>query len=179
MQKPNHRLISRAIGIGGALLLTSLLGCATQPEKFSEWSPPMSLGAIVNSAGDDAGSSISKDGLRLYFASNRPGGSGALDLYVARRASPNDPWGPPQNLGPRVNSPSSEQTVWISPDDLRLYFASDRAGGSGGLDLYVSERLDRNNEQGWGPAMNLGPGVNTPEPEFFGSILREPSGREI
>jgi WD40-like Beta Propeller Repeat len=156
-----------------AIVLSAIVICPAQAQQFSDWSPPVSLGAVINSAGNEAGSSISKDGLSFYFQSDRPGGLGLADIYVSRRASINDPWGPPQNLGPVVNSTASEQMAWISPGGRRLYFASDRAGGMGGLDLYVSRRRNKHDDLGWGPPENLGSGVNTAEPEFFGSIVKE------
>ena len=55
-------------------------------EQFSDWSPPVSLGPIINTEFDDSGAFISRDGLRLYFNSNRPGGFGGLDIYVSKRA---------------------------------------------------------------------------------------------
>ena len=87
------------VSVGLAVLSASIIGAA-QAHKFSDWSPPVSLGAVVNSADGEAGSAISKDGLSFYFNSNRPGGLGLIDIYVSRRASIHDPWGPPQNLGP-------------------------------------------------------------------------------
>ena len=99
-------------------------------EQFSDWSPPVSLGPIINTEFDDSGAFISRDGLRLYFNSNRAGGFGGLDIYVSKRASLCDPWGPPENLGPTVNSTTNDQTAAISPDGRRLYFASDRPGDS-------------------------------------------------
>ena len=142
-------------------------------EQFSDWSPPVSLGPIINTEFDDSGAFISRDGLRLYFNSNRPGGFGGLDIYVSKRATVCDPWGPPENLGPTVNSTANDQTAAISPDGRRLYFASDRPGGFGGLDIYVSTRRNKRDDFAWGPPQNLGSAVNTTQPEFVGSLLRE------
>jgi hypothetical protein len=159
--------------LGAALVLTVIAPAGAQ--RFSEWSPPVSLGPVVNTAFDDGGTFISRDGLSLYFNSNRPGGFGGQDIYVSQRASVNDSWGPPKNLGTTINSSANEQTSAISPDGRRLYFASDRAGGFGGLDLYLSTRADKHDDFAWGPPENLGSTVNTPEPEFVGSALREKS----
>jgi hypothetical protein len=64
----------------------------------AEWSTPVNLGPVVNSAANDLAAELSKDGLSLYFASNRPGGAGANDLYVSQRTTVNDPWRAPTNL---------------------------------------------------------------------------------
>jgi WD40-like Beta Propeller Repeat len=107
--------------------------------------------------------SIRYDGLEIFFFSNRPVQNAmtapSIDIWVATRNSVNDSWDPPVNLGPGINSPSSEINPQISADGLTLYFASNRttaldAGGNsiaacGGLDLYTSTRtkLKRKNDQ--------------------------------
>jgi len=103
---------------------------------------------------------ISADGLEMYFDSVRGGGQGQDDLWVCKRASVEDDWGPPENLGPAVNSASMEQVASLSGDGLELYFVSLRPGGPGNGDLYVVKRATRNSP--WGPASNLGPPVNSP-----------------
>ena len=70
---------------------------------------PTNLGPNVNSAFEDAGQSISADGLKLYISSNRPGGTGDWDIWVTSRATLHDDWSVPQNLGPIVNR-SEEHT---------------------------------------------------------------------
>lgn len=92
---------------------------------------------------DESGPCLSDDGLSLYFASNRPGGSGDFDIWVATRKTPGDPWGEPVNLGPVVNSDDYDNHPSISPDGLTLYFDSRRpaAGDSFGFnDIYMTHR---------------------------------------
>ncbi len=137
-----------------------------------DWGPVENLGPLVNSASDDWGGSTSGDGLELYFCSKRPGGYGGLDLYLTRRATRNSPWGPPTNLGPKVNSAYDEGSPWVSSDGLELYFTSLRPGGYGGMDIYVSKRATT--QDPWGPAANLGAGVNSPFSE--GSVCLSPDG---
>src|SRR5207253_3072207 len=67
---------------------------------LSTWSEPVNLGPIVNTSSDDSEPALSPDGLSLYFSSSRPGGFGPNNIWVSQRASLNDPWGRPQNLGP-------------------------------------------------------------------------------
>jgi len=129
--------------------------------RFSDWSRPVNLGPVVNSIGPDFDPFISKDGLSLYFTGgrNRPG-FGLRDIWVSHRASVNDPWEPPLNLGPTINTDAHESKPTLSADGHRLYFASNRAGG-GDWDLYVSRRRDKRDDFGWEPPVNLGSGVNS------------------
>jgi len=82
---------------------------------------------------------VRKDGLEFIFVSNRPGGVGSLDLWSSTRESMEDPWSEPVNLGP-VNSLGSDFRPTLSFDGTALIFASDRPGGVGAGDLYVSTR---------------------------------------
>lgn len=134
---------------------------ADDPPQYSDWSAPVNLGPVVNSTSQDIEVSISKDGLSLYIASNRAGGFGGFDIWVSQRASVDDPWGPPQNLGPTINTPLREQAPFLTIDGHRMYFFSDRPGGFGGTDLYVSRRRDKRNDFGWRTPENLGSGPNS------------------
>ena len=80
-------------------------------------------------------------------------------------------WSEPINLGPNVNSTSMDRAPAISKDGLSLYFASSRPGGFGGEDIYVSQRETRDDE--WGPAMNLGPIINTTDNEQVPAFSRD------
>jgi hypothetical protein len=125
-----------------------------------EWGEPVNLGSTVNnSAAWDSESSISADGLELYFASDRTGGIGGYDLWVTRRATTNDPWGEPANLGPNINTSIDDTDVCISADGLSLYIESYRNGGNGRNDLWVANRAMTSDP--WGELVNLGSTVNT------------------
>src|SRR6478736_4212174 len=76
------------LGVG----VTSLAGAAP---IYTDWTAPVSLGAVVNSSVTDSGPALSPDGLSLFFYSNRTGGLGANDIWVTRRPTVNDPCGPP------------------------------------------------------------------------------------
>jgi len=127
----------------------------------------------INSKYHDGWSTVSEDDLTLYFGSNRPGGFvetnpqddwglGAdgtptrYDMYVAQRGSVDEPWGDAILLPATVNSKYNDHSAAQSPDGHYLFFASDRPGGCGSLDLYVSYREDVNDPMGWQEPKNLG-----------------------
>jgi hypothetical protein len=91
-------------------------------------------------------------GLSLYFASDR---GTSRDIYVSRRASINDPWGPPQALPAPINSDASDHCPFVTPDGHRLIFVSTRAGGQGLGDLYVSFRKNELDDMAWEDPQNL------------------------
>jgi Tol biopolymer transport system component len=124
----------------------------------ASWSEPENLGSPVNSEVNDGGTSISADGLQLYFSSTRPGGYGEDDLWVATRPTTADPWGEPVNLGSTVNGPNWDYSPSISADGLELYFTSNRPGNYGFVDIWVSTRATT--EDDWKEPVNLGPPVN-------------------
>ena len=105
------------------------------------WEAPVNLGPFVNSSAEEATPSLSLDNLLLMIGGDVsgphiPGGYGQADLWAAVRTSIVDPWGKPSNLGSAVNSPSFEYAPTVSPDGTMLYFASDRDGGIGDLDIW-------------------------------------------
>lgn len=94
-----------------------------------------------DAGGDDYDAVVSADGLAVYFSSRRAGGptpvSGELEnIYVATRGAVSQPWSAPR-LVEEVNTGYRELVGWLSPDNCRLYFASNRVGS---LDIYVAER---------------------------------------
>jgi WD40-like Beta Propeller Repeat len=139
--------------------------------RFSAWSAPENLGPGVNSAYDDSGGALSKDGLTLYFTSTRPGGFGGEDLWVAQRASTNESFVAAVNLGSRINTAEADRNPSLSRDEHWLLFASARSGGFGNLDLWVAYREHTHDDFGWLPPVNLGPGVNTASSDTGPSYL--------
>lgn len=136
---------------------------AAHVDQFSDWSEPVNLGPPVNSSAREIMPALSPDGLSLYFVSDRAvGGLGGNDIWVARRSSVRSPWNAPINLGAPTNSAAEEVDPALSSDGRLLFFSSNRQGGQGRLDLYVSRRRNPNDDLGWGPPVNLGPHVNTP-----------------
>jgi hypothetical protein len=136
-------------------------------QQFSAWSTPTNL-APVNSTVVDGCPAISRDGLSLYFASNRTGSYGGLDIYVTHRESLVDPWEAPVNLGTTINTTYNDLCPALSTDGHLLFFASNRPG-CGGIDIYVSRRQDKSQDfgdRGWGPPQNLGCTVNSDKDDF-------------
>jgi len=112
----------------------------------------VNLGSIVNSGSDEANCAFSTDGHWLFFASPRPGGFGAVDLYQSYRGDVhnNFGWETPVNLGPKVNTAANEQGTGGYFDNgghPQLYFGSDRPGGLGAPDIY---RTDLQSDGTWG-----------------------------
>jgi WD40-like Beta Propeller Repeat len=80
---------------------------------------------------------------------------------VSHRSGPHEVWG---RSGPiaRINTPAfHERNATLSRDGRLLFFSSSRPGGFGGLDLYVAQRMDRKDDEGWSTPVNLGPAVNS------------------
>jgi len=146
---------------------------ADETAQFSDWSTPVNLGPVVNSSSSDQHPAISRDGLSLYFTSDRPGGSGDLDLWVSERSDLDQPWGPPQNLGPVVNSVGRDLAPNLTRDGHRLFFHSTRAGGCGGMDLYVSTRRNVHDNFAWETPVNLGCVINGPYDDAGPSYTEE------
>jgi hypothetical protein len=129
---------------------------------------------VVNTPFNDNHPAISKNGLSLYITSNRPGGvngktfTGFDEIWVSQRASLDADWGPPVNLDafnsvPVINRVKGYNAVpSFSADGHLLFFLSDRPGGLGGNDLWVSRRSNKHDDFGWQEPVNLG-AVNSPQ----------------
>lgn len=123
-----------------------------------DWSKPVKLPEPVNLANySEKQPSISPDGRTLYFVSNRSGGKGRFDIWYSQQIAENV-WSQPKSIGDTINTPFNEQSPFIHFDNQTLYFASDGHIGMGGLDLYLSRRL---NDTLWSKPVNLGYPINT------------------
>ncbi len=127
-------------------------------EKTSAgWDFPEILDDEVNDGIQNGGATLTPDGQYMVFASYEHGerGYGRTDLYSARKI--NGEWDQIRNLGPNINSDKWDSQPYLSTDGSKLYFVSDRDGGFGGSDIYVSERT----ASGWGIPKNLGRTINS------------------
>lgn len=142
---------------------------ATRVTTDDNWDAPVSL-ANINSPAEENMPHVLADGLSLYFCDQfegyqpRPGGHGQGDIWVSMRASASEPWGQPENLGPPVNTWSNEGCPFIWGDGCTLLFSSDRAGGSGNWDLWMTTRETKSDE--WDTPVPLA-NVNSWDYDFF------------
>lgn len=123
----------------------------------SNWTKAVSLSNIINTSGNEGAQCISPDGQYLYFAGcGRADGLGKCDIYFSKLEG--NSWSKPQNIGAPINTPYWESQPSISPDGKTIYFVSDRKGGYGSYDIYLSRYLGNGK---WSNPVNLGPNINT------------------
>jgi len=118
-----------------------------------EWTNPSKISPNINIKFNDAAASLSPDGKTLVLYYEYGGG----DIYVSK--SDGTEWSKPTPLNKNINTPTSwETSAFLTNDGKKLYFTSNRPGGLGNLDIYVSE-MEQTGD--WGKANNLGPAINT------------------
>lgn len=123
----------------------------------SGWSAPKNMGANINSPQWDSHPSLSADGKLLFFASTRPGGLGASDLWgSARRADGS--WSKAVNLGLTLNTKGKDEFPFLHPDGRTLYFTSNGHPGMGDMDIFQVQ-LQADNR--WSEPKNIGYPINT------------------
>ena len=127
-------------------------------KKDNKWDNIFEL-PFNNAEYDCAHPSVSNDGRRLYFSSNRPGGFGGMDLYVSTLI--NGKWSDPVNLGPKVNTDKNEIFPFIHADG-KVYFASNGHKGIGNLDIFSTMKTDT----GWLKPLNLPEPINSRSDDF-------------
>jgi Tol biopolymer transport system component len=123
-----------------------------------QWTKPELVPAPISTdSGNEHCPMLLRDGKTLCFASARPGGYGSYDIWCSEQRADGS-WEEPVNQGPNINTAGSEFHFMEDKDAKWVYFTSTRAGGHGGADIYAARSLGPNQ---WGPAVNLGPLVNT------------------
>jgi hypothetical protein len=141
---------------------------------------PVEVPGIVAPAGYmNFKETLTADMLQMYFISDRPGGPGDQDVWYTSRAQVTDPWAIPTCVT-EVSSPDHETGPAISPDGLTLWISSDRPGGKGGYDIWVSARPDTSSA--WStpkPVTELNTvGDEFPRPPIQSGLVMPPSYRE-
>lgn len=121
------------------------------------WQPARAMGSFLNTLDNEGAQSITGDGKFMVFtACGRPDGYGMCDIYYAFKNG--DQWSPPRNIGSEINTGNSEKQPSVSSDGRTLYFTSNRTGGYGEYDIWMS----RLQEEGtWSKPVNLGDSINT------------------
>jgi WD40 repeat protein len=158
-----QRRLAMAIALALTVVTTSVMTAAAES---GDWSTAVSVESItgasteLNTPSNDGCPIESPNGLHLYTATNRPGGYGGIDIWVASRPTRDAAFGAPVNLGPVVNSAADDFCPTPIPGG-RLFFVSSRAvaGACGGPDIYLTRRHPK---RGWSTPANLGCQVNGP-----------------
>lgn len=148
-------------------------------DRFTKMIP---LNNHINSLYSETHACISFNGKFLYFTSDRPGGQGALDIWVSETTREGD-WGKPRNLGPKINSHYSEETPFLAGGGKKLYFSSQGHATMGGFDFFVADKIpptgispdrgangkDDNDafDDGWSFPGNLGYPLSTADDDLF------------
>ena len=132
-------------------------------KSSGEWVNATPLAGQINTPQNEGGQQISQDGKWLVYAGcNFNDSYGGCDIYISYLSGGS--WGLRENIGNAINSEFWESTPCFSPDKNDLYFSSNRPGGLGGSDIYVSHRMANGK---WSKAENLGPTINTAGDESF------------
>ncbi|BDC98408.1 hypothetical protein PEPS_06890 [Persicobacter psychrovividus] len=133
-------------------------------EETDSWSMPEPVNGRVNSSYSENSISISPDGKALFFSSDRPGGLGKLDIYVATKDD-KGVWSRVRNLGEEINTPYDDDSPFIDYDGKTLYFSSKGRDGMGGFDIF---KTVYDSAAGvWGEPQNLGYPINTPDNDIY------------
>lgn len=138
---------------GGDLYESSLSG--------ENWEEPVHLNKNINTKFRESNVSLSYDGKRLYFVSNKISGFGNKDIYYCDLDAKGE-WGPAKNLGPEINTKYAEETVFIHPDGVTLYFSSKGHSSMGGHDVFKTSFVNGK----WKTPENLGYPINGPDDDI-------------
>lgn len=129
------------------------------------WSVPQPLEGINSTTYAESSASLSTDGSTIYFSSDRPGGQGGFDIYMATRDRGGN-WIKIKNLGPTINTPFDEEGPFIDQEGKTLYFSSKGHKGMGGYDIFKATLTDAKNNK-WSEPENLGYPINTPDNDIY------------
>lgn len=145
-------------------------GSLFQIQKSGEtWSKPSLINPVINHPKYlESTASITPDGKTIYFASDRIGGLGGMDIYKTTLQA-NGTWSQPVNLGPEVNSKANEDAPFIHPDQKTLFFTSDGHRSMGGRDIFVTRLV----KDKWTSPENMGYPVNTTANDNYFTLIAD------
>ena len=139
--------------------------------EWDVWTAPIKYEPNINSNYQEPSASVTSEGNRIYFSSNRPGGFGGRDIYRSIRL-PNGEWSLAQNLGSEINTPEDDDAPFIHPDNATLYFSSKGHATMGGYDVFKAALQD---DESWSEAENIGYPINTTGDDIY--FVLSPNGR--
>lgn len=149
-----------AISADGNRMITFVEGRICTSEKTREgWSKPVPLSKNINRSNWQADARMTADNKAIIFTSEVGVLRGNKDLYISLLQE-DGTWGPAVSIGDSLNTEKDDRSPFLHPDMKTLYFSSAGHRGLGGLDIFVSKRLDES-WTNWSKPVNLGPGVNT------------------
>ena len=133
------------------------------------WSKPALINPVINHPKFlESTASITPDGKTVYFASDRMGGRGGMDIWKTQQQA-NGSWSSPVNLGPEINSKANEDAPFIHPDQKTLFFTSDGHNTMGGRDIFVSRLIGAK----WKTPENMGYPVNTTANDNYFTLIAD------
>lgn len=134
--------------------------------KDNKWVKPKKIGARINTANSDVFNCISPNEKQLYFSRQIRGTYDILYSDLSKKKK----WQAPKKLGLNINTKDNESFAYITSDGNTLLFSSDKPGGYGGYDIYMSEKLSSGE---WGKPFNLGSDVNSKYDEICPTLLAD------
>ena len=144
--------------------------CFAQLDSIGKWHiDPITIEKYSNS-NQFSSQCISSNGEYLIISAEMPDGYGKLDLYVCKlKDRKKNLFGPPQNLGPVINTKENDFAPFLASDGKTLYYSTSGKGGYGDADVFITKRLD-NSWVNWSAPQNMGPEINTPGMDAYYSI---------
>lgn len=178
-----------AISADGNRMLIFFEGRIGTSEKTKDgWSEPKPLNKNINRSHWQADARVTADGKAIIFTSEVGVLRGNKDIYISFLQEDGS-WGPAQSLGDTINTQKDDRSPFLHPDMETLYFSSAGHRGLGGLDIFMSKRLD-DSWTNWSEPLNLGPGFNTAGNDWsfkvttdgkqgYFNVLSRPAGGDI
>lgn len=127
-----------------------------------DWEPPVHMNKNINTKFHESSVSLTFDGKRMYFVSDKDGGSGDRDIYFSE-IDVNGEWGASKNIGTEINTKYAEEAVFVHPDGVTMYFSSKGHNSMGGYDIFKTQLVNGK----WQTPENLGYPINGPDDDVF------------